>query len=254
MDIFHALILGIVEGVTEFLPISSTAHLVLASNLLHLVDTDFLKSFEIIIQTGAILAVVVLYWRKFLNIELLKRLVVAFIPTGIIGFILYKIIKSYFIGNTALILIVLGLGGLLLILFEQFYGKKDLPIKSLEELDYKTCFWIGVAQSVAVVPGVSRAAATIVGGMMMGVSRGTIVQFSFLLAVPTMVAATGLDIIKSPHLLAGGQVGLLAAGFIAAFITATIAIRFLLDYIRRHTFTPFGIYRVAVALLFAFVR
>ena len=213
-------------------------------------QNEFLKSFEIIIQTGAILAVVALYWRKFLNIELIKRLIVAFIPTGAIGFVLYKLIKSAFIGNTSLTLWVLGVGGLLLIIFERTRRGKTLYTSSLEMMDYKTCFLIGVAQSVAVVPGVSRAAATIVGGMLLGVERKTIVEFSFLLAVPTMIAATAFDIIKNPSVLAGGQIDLLVVGFGVSFVVALVSIKWLLAYIKGHTFTAFGIYRMAVAIIF----
>jgi undecaprenyl-diphosphatase len=254
MTFFHALILGIVEGLTEYLPISSTAHLVLASDVLKLAQTEFLKSFEIIIQSGAILAVLVLYWRKFLNIELIKRLIVAFIPTGVIGYVLYKIIKEYFIGNTSLILWVLGIGGLVLIIFEKFYGRGQGPsTTSLETMNYKTAFAVGVFQAFAVVPGVSRAAATIIGGMLWGVSRTTIVEFSFLLAVPTLMAATALDIIKNPEVLTGGNFGLLSVGFIAAFVTAALSIKLFLGYIRRHTFTSFGVYRIVAAIVFALI-
>lgn len=250
MDILHAVVLGVVEGATEFLPISSTAHLVLASDLMRLEQSNFLKSFEIIIQTGAILAVVALYWRKFMDLELLKRLVVAFVPTGIVGFVLYKLIKSFFIGNTILILCVLGVGGVLLIVFERYIAGRELKKESLDMIDYRTSFLIGLAQSLAVVPGVSRAAATIVGGMLLGVSRATIVEFSFLLAVPTMVAATGFDILKNPGVLVGADLTYLSVGLAVSFVTALGSIKWLLGYIRHHTFTGFGIYRVLISLVF----
>ncbi len=254
MNILHAIILGIVEGVTEYLPISSTAHLVLTSDLLKLAQTEFLKSFEIIIQSGAILAVVVLYWRKFLNIELIKRLIVAFIPAGGIGYVLYHFIKAYLIGNTALTLWVLGIGGLAMIFFEKFYAEnKAFTITEITQLDYKTCFKIGLCQAISVVPGVSRAAATILGGMVFGVSRPVIVEFSFLLAVPTLIAATALDIIKNPEVLSGGHMGLLITGFVISFVMAIVSIKFLLNYIRTHTFIAFGWYRIVVALVGAII-
>ncbi|MEK7616241.1 MAG: undecaprenyl-diphosphate phosphatase [Patescibacteria group bacterium] len=250
MTILHAIILGIVEGITEYLPISSTAHLVLASDVLKLTQTEFLKSFEVIIQSGAILAVLVLYWRKFFDVELLKRLVVAFIPAGIIGYGLYSLIKSTLIGNTSLTLWVLGVGGLALILFEKYYFKnRAFQITELSQMSYSTCFKIGICQALSVVPGVSRAAATIVGGMTLGVSRSVIVEFSFLLAVPTLVAATALDIFKNPSVFESGNFGLLAVGFVISFITAIIAITWLLRYIKGHTFTAFGWYRIIIAML-----
>lgn len=250
MTAIHALILGIVEGITEYLPISSTAHLILTSKLLGLEQSEFLKSFEIVIQSGAIAAVLVVYAKKFFNVEVLKRLIVAFIPTGVIGFVLYKLIKSFFIGNTTLTLWVLGIGGLILIIFEKTIGKRSVPVKSIEHMDYVTCAIVGVCQAVAVVPGVSRSAATIVGGMMRGVSRETIVEFSFLLAVPTLLAATVLDIVKNPQVISGGNGGLLAIGFVTAFVFAFMSIKLLLGYVRRHDFVAFGVYRIVLAMIF----
>lgn len=250
MTFFHAIILGIVEGVTEYLPISSTAHLVLASDAMGLDHTPFLKSFEIIIQSGAILAVLVLYWRKFLSVELLKRLIVAFIPAGVIGFVLYQIIKTTLIGNTSLTLWVLGLGGVAMIFFEKYYGgQKENTVLDINQMPYRTSFLVGVAQALSVVPGVSRAAATIIGGMILGVSRTAIVEFSFLLAVPTLIAATALDIFKNPSVFHAGYVGVLVVGFVVSFFMAIASIKFLLGYIRSHTFTAFGVYRVIIALL-----
>jgi undecaprenyl-diphosphatase len=250
MTYIHAIVLGVVEGVTEFLPISSTAHLVLTSRVMGLAQTEFLKSFEIAIQSGAIAAVLVVYFKKFLNSAILSRLVVAFVPTGVIGFLLYKFIKSFFIGNLSLTLWVLGIGGIMLIGFEKTVGKKTVPVQPIEQLDYVTCVLVGVCQALAVVPGVSRSAATIVGGMLRGISRETIVEFSFLLAVPTLLAATTLDIIKNPQVLSGSDSGLLAVGFVTAFILAFASIKIFLGYVRRHDFVPFGIYRVLIAGLF----
>ena len=254
MNIFHAIILGIVEGITEFLPISSTAHLVLASDALNIAQTNFVKSFEIIIQSGAILAVLVLYWQKFLDAQLFKRLIVAFVPAGVIGFALYQVIKSTLIGNTQLTLWVLGLGGFAMILFEKYYFKnRAFQITDLSQMSYATCLKIGIFQAFSVVPGVSRAAATIVGGMALGVSRTVIVEFSFLLAVPTLIAATVLDIFKNPDVFATGHFDVLAIGFVVSFVTAFFAIRWLLRYIKSHTFTAFGVYRIVIALLGAII-
>ena len=163
MDFLDAAILGVVEGVTEFLPISSTGHLILASSLLGLTQTDFVKSFEIAIQLGAILSVVALYWRKFLDVEVLKKLAVAFIPTGIIGLIFYKIAKQYLIGNEAVVVGALIIGGLALIAFEYFHSD-SADEGSAQSISYKQSALIGLFQSIAIIPGVSRSAATILAG------------------------------------------------------------------------------------------
>jgi undecaprenyl-diphosphatase len=254
MSILQALLLGIVEGVTEFLPISSTAHLMFASSLLGLAQSDFVKSFEITIQLGAILAVVVLYWRTIFDFNLMAKLVVAFIPTAVIGLALYSVAKTYLIGNISLALWVLGVGGIALIAFEWWHGKRTTADhETVDEISYKQALVIGVAQSVAIVPGVSRSAATIVGGLLLGINRETIVTFSFLLAVPTMAAATSLDLLKNYQAFSSADFGVLAVGFVASFVVALVAIKWFLSYIRRHTFTNFGIYRIAAALIFAFL-
>ncbi len=259
MTALQALILGVVEGVTEFLPISSTGHLILASSVLGIAQTEFQKTFEIFIQLGAILAVVAVFWKKFLDIELLKKIIVAFIPTGIIGLTLYKLVKSYLLGNESVVLWSLFLGGIALIAFEYLYPSQSSPVASeasdtreLARISYKKALGIGLFQSIAIIPGVSRSGATIVGGMLMGLRRRTIVEFSFLLAVPTMLAASGLDLLKHASSITGGEVGLLAVGFVTAFIVALFSIVWLLRFVRSHTFVPFGVYRILVALLFWF--
>ena len=251
MHIFQSIILGIVEGITEFLPISSTGHMILVSQLLGISTDEFVKSFEIIIQLGAILAVVILYWKKMLmNKKIFLRLCVAFLPTAVIGLALYKIVKEYLLGNVSVVIWSLLLGGIFLIAFEYFRKGKVATTKDLESITYKQAFVIGLFQSIAIIPGVSRSAATIVGGLSLGISREAIVEFSFMLAVPTMLEATGLDLIKSGHSFTGSQFEMLAVGFITAFIFAYLAIKFLLDYVKKHTFTSFGIYRICVALVF----
>lgn len=239
--------MGIIEGFTEFLPISSTAHLALSAKLLQIPDTEFLKSFIIIIQLGAILAVVVLYVRRlFTDWETIKRIAVAFFPTAVVGFGLYKIIKGLFLESTPIMLWTLFLGGIALIVFERFQKKETTVADSIS---YRQAFWIGCIQSLAVVPGVSRAAATIVGGILLGVSKKTIIEFSFLLAVPTMVAATGYDLLKSAGNFSGGEWDLLVIGFITSFVFALFGIRFLLTFIGKKTFTGFGIYRICLTIL-----
>jgi len=252
MEIWHSVILGFVEGVSEFLPISSTGHLILANSLLHIGETDFTKSFDIIIQLGAILAVVVLFWKKIWHVPMLKKLIVGFIPTGIIGLVLYKIVKLYLLGNTTIVIWALLLGGLVIIVFELWHKESEQAVKDVDGITYKQAALIGLFQSIAIIPGVSRSAATIVGGMALGISRTAIVEFSFLLAVPTLIAASGLDLVKNASSFSGDQFGALATGFVVSFLVALAAIKLLLGYVRKHTFMPFGIYRVLLAIVFWF--
>jgi len=248
MTILHAIILSIIEGITEFLPISSTGHMVLASTLLHIQETDFVKSFEIIIQLGAILAVLLLYWKKlFTNKDTFIRIAIAFVPTGIVGLVLYKFIKNVLLGNPWIVVWALAIGGVLLILLEKFHHKETNV-----HMTYVQAFLIGCAQSLSIIPGVSRAAATIGGALLLGIPRDTAVEFSFLLAIPTMAAATGLDLIKSGHHFTGNQIELLTIGFVGAFITALLTVKWFIGFIKNHTFIPFGIYRIIAALAFYF--
>jgi undecaprenyl-diphosphatase len=255
MTLLIAGLLGLVEGLTEFLPVSSTGHLILAGRLLGLVQSDFLKSFEIIIQLGAILAVVVLYWKQLWSWPTIKKLFVAFLPTAIIGFAAYKLVKTYLLGSEQVVLGALFLGGVAIICFEWWFKTRPTKRLSIEATEmgqptYKQAAAIGLFQAVAIIPGVSRSAATIIGGLWLGLSRPTIVEFSFLLAVPTMLAATGLDLVKNFNQFSADQFDLLAVGFLVSFIVALGAIKFLLSYVRRYDFTPFGVYRIAIALLF----
>ena len=250
MDILQAIILSVVEGFTEFLPISSTGHLILASDLLKIVQTDFVKTFEISIQLGAILAVVFLYWKTLTaNLKLWKKIVAAFIPSAVVGFIFYPFIKDILIGNTSVVLASLLLGGFALIVLEK-YHKETKTSGKLENISYKNALIIGLFQSVSVIPGVSRAAATIAGGMIAGLNRKAAVEFSFLLAIPTMLGATTLDLLKSGLTFSQNEAFLLVVGFIGAFITAFIAVKFLLSFVLKHTFVPFAVYRIILALLF----
>jgi len=250
MNFLQATILGIVEGITEFLPVSSTAHLILVSDILKLAQTEFLKSFEIVIQLGAILAVIFLYRKNLWNLETIKKLIVAFIPTGFLGLIFYKVIKTYLLGNTAVVLWSLSLGGLALIFFERWHKKRGCVASNIEEISYKHCFYIGFFQSIAMIPGVSRSAATIIGGLALGLKRKTIVEFSFLLAVPTMLAATALDLLKNASNFSLSEAHLLLVGFFVSFVMAIIGIKFLLAYIQKKSFTLFGVYRIILVILF----
>lgn len=249
MDLFHSFFLGIVEGITEFLPISSTGHLILASSILKISQTEFVKTFEIFIQLGAIMAVVALYFKRLTtDWDTIKKIIVAFIPTSIVGLFLYKFIKQYLIGNVSVVLWALGIVGLLFIIVEYVKSKNDE--KGVDNISYKQAFFIGVAQAFAVIPGVSRSGATIIGGLLLGVKRTEIVEFSFLLAVPTMVAAVGYDLLKNGSVISGDTILPLIVGFITSFVVAIFAIRWLIKFIQNNTFTGFGVYRIVVAIIF----
>lgn len=265
MNIFHSIILGIVEGITEFLPISSTGHMILVSALLKIPNTETLKSFEIIIQLGAILAVFILYLKEFFNLEVIKKLFIAFLPTVVIGLTVYKLIKSL-LGNNLVVIVSLIVGGIVMIVVENFYTRRNqnspklddrLKIEektnfNIKEISYAQAFYLGLWQSVAMIPGISRSGATIIGGLLMNLKRETIVKFSFLLAVPTMAAATGLDLLKNYKDLSGNLLNIFV-GFVVSFIFAMIFIKWLLAYIQKHNFKTFGWYRIIIAIVFLLV-
>lgn len=255
MHIVQVIVLGIVEGISEFLPISSTGHLILTGKILGVTDSSYTKSFDIIIQSGAILAAV-FYFRDriFSGLNLWKYVLAAFFPTAIIGYILYSIIKHYFLSNSMLVVWMLFIGGVVLIFFEKWYEMQKHHEKvTTDHIGYKRSIMIGLAQSLAMIPGVSRSAATIVGGMLLGVKREVIVEFSFLLAIPTMLAATVLDLTKTGGDFSLDQVHFLIIGFLISFLVALASIHWLLSYIRKHTFIGFGIYRIFVAIAFWFL-
>jgi len=254
MDLMTAAILGIVQGVSEFLPISSTGHLILASHLMGLKHTDFLKSFEIAIQAGSIFSVMVLYWRKLLvDSQILKKVIIAFIPTGIMGLTLYKLIKQFLMGSSSVVLWSLFVGGILLIVFEMWHREKEDAVADVSDISFRQALIIGCFQSIAMIPGVSRSAATIVGGLLLGLKRKVIVEFSFLLAVPTMLAATAYDLLKSGSQFSLDQAQFLAVGFITSFVVALLSIKFLLRYIQTHTFIAFGVYRIVLVLVWVLI-
>src|SRR3989339_160289 len=198
MNLFQALLLSIVEGITEFLPISSTGHLILVSNLLKIPQTEFVKSFEIVIQLGAILAVVAIYFRKIitnLDAKLWKNIIVAFLPSAIFGLFFYNYIKLYLIGNTTIVIWSLLIGGVAMLLFERFH-KPNIRY-TIYNIPTIQLIAVGLMQVLSMIPGVSRAFATIFGGMMVGMKKKEAVEFSFFLAIPTMFAASALDVVKT---------------------------------------------------------
>jgi undecaprenyl-diphosphatase len=248
MSLFAAALLGIVEGITEFLPISSTGHLILAEKIFGITINQSVETFDIAIQLGAVAAVALISWRTFLRSKRVTLLVLAaFVPTGIIGLLVHRLVKTYLLGNVTLVLWALSIGGVVLIIFELF--KRKPRISGVDQFSFPLAVAIGIFQSLAIVPGVSRSAATIVGGMLLGTDRRSIVEFSFLLAIPTMAAATGLDLVKSASSLSLHDMAAISVGFAFSFITALIAIKWLLRFIKTHTFIPFGIERIFVAVL-----
>ncbi len=256
MTAIHALILGLIEGLTEFLPISSTFHLIWTSTLLHLSQSDFQKTFEIIIQSGAILAVLTLYLPTLLHDwQLDKKLLASFIPTAIIGFLLYKLIKNSFFTDSNLQLVVFASIGILFILLDKIRPHSFLS-KSLNDLTYPQAIFVGLAQAFAVVPGVSRAGAVIVALLFLNFRRDEAARYSFLLALPTIVAASSLDIYKSHSLIMAQSSHLLPLiiGFITAFISALLVINWFTHYLKNHTLTSFGWYRLILTIFLLFLK
>ncbi len=252
MGFLDVIILGIVEGITEFLPVSSTGHLILTSHLLGIPQDTFIKTFEVAIQSGAILAVAIIYMERLLkDLETWKRIITAFIPTAILGFLLYKLIKSLF--SPMIVSAMLILWGIVFIVVEKFfYDESRVKVRDVDDVSYTQAFVIGLFQSLAMIPGTSRSGSTIIGGMLLGLSRKTATEFTFLLAVPTMFAATGYDLLKNMHAFASQNWIHLAVGFVVSFVFAYLSVRWLLNYVSRNSFVPFGIYRIILGLIFLF--
>lgn len=257
MNLIQTLILSFVEGVTEFLPISSTGHLILTTQILGIASTEFVKSFTIIIQLGAILSVVAIYFKTMMNKKIWPQIIIAFLPSAVIGFLLYGFIKGVLIGNSLVTVIALFIGGLAFIGIE--YWHKDLPAGrqgkkqtdgNIENISYKNAFIIGLFQSISVIPGVSRAGASILGALILGVNRKTAAEFSFILAVPTIFGATMLDIFETKLSFTSYELLMLGIGFISTFIFAFISIKWLIKYLQNHSFIAFGVYRMALAVIF----
>jgi undecaprenyl-diphosphatase len=250
MTLFDSLILGALEGVTEFLPISSTGHLILASQLLGLEQTAAHKAFEVSIQLGSILAVLFLYAKDLIRDKSLWiKLSVAFLPTGILGFLFYKHIKALFGVETVSIMLIVG--GIVFLIIEYFRRDKAIDEgKDLSELTIKEALTIGFFQSLSMVPGTSRSGATLIGGLFMGLNRKSAAEFSFLLAIPTMFIATAYDLIKHRHELVVDDWSMLIVAFITAFIFAFATVKAFVGFVSRHTFVPFAIYRIIVGVIF----
>jgi len=250
MTLLQASILGLIEGLTEFLPISSTAHMIIGARIMGLSQTEFQKFFEVFIQIGAIFAVVFLYGKKFFNLKLLKQLLASFIPTAIIGFGLYKIIKTVFFESNILISASLILIGLVFIFVER---KKLTLNKSIASMTLSQAVIIGFAQSLSVVPGVSRAGIVIIAMMILGFKREESAQYSFMLAFPTIAAASLFDLYKMRGIhLSGNQIELIVAGLLISFVVAYISMKWFVSYLQKQKLTNFGFYRIAVGIISLF--
>jgi len=255
-----ALILGIVEGVTEFIPVSSTGHLILATELLGF-DADKWSAFNVIIQLGAILAIVVLYWRTFwavlegllrrqaMSWRFVRNILIAFLPSAILGFLLINRIEAL-LGNGLVVAIALVLGGVAILVIERIV--KPGEIVGVAEMPVRTVVGVGLIQCLSMIPGVSRSGATILGGLSLGVERRTAAEFSFFLAIPTMLGATTLELVKHRDTLMAGASGVgfgtVAVGFVVSFIVAIVVVKAFVHYISRHGFAPFAWYRIVVGL------
>jgi undecaprenyl-diphosphatase len=250
MNTLQAIVLGIIEGLTEFLPVSSTGHMIIGSSLMGIAKDDFTKRFTVVIQFGAILSVVVLYWKKFLgkiDFNFYKKLVIAFIPAVIFGLIFKKQIDAL-LENVIVVAVALLVGGVIFLLLDKWFHKAEE--NGSEELTSDAgALKIGCFQVLAMIPGVSRSAATIIGGLTQGLNKKAAAEFSFFLAVPTMFAATCkdlLDVYKSGVGFSHDQIQFLLIGNVVAFIVAIIAIRSFIGYLVRHGFKMFGYYRIIV--------
>lgn len=252
MTTYQAIIIAIVEGLTEFLPISSTGHMIIASKALNVPDNDFTKMFTVAIQLGAILAVVVLYWRKFFdfkNIQFYGKLVVGVIPALLLGFLFSDRIDAL-LESTTTVAIALLIGGIFLLFVDKMFNNPQT--REEKDISFVQAFIIGIWQCLAMVPGVSRSAASIIGGMQQKLTRSMAAEFSFFLAVPTMMAATGYKLLKH-YTTTGGftteEIKLLAVGNVVAFVVALLAIKFFIGFLKKYGFRVWGIYRIMVGVI-----
>ncbi|TAH26314.1 MAG: undecaprenyl-diphosphate phosphatase [Cytophagales bacterium] len=247
MNLFQAIILSIIEGITEFLPISSTGHMILASSMMGIEDNEFTKLFTVCIQFGAILSVVVLYWKRFFNnIDFYIKLLIAFIPAAIIGFLFSKKIDAM-LESPLVVAINLLVGGIFLLFVDKIF--KSNPSSDTTEVSYWSALKIGFFQCIAMMPGVSRSAATIIGGLSQGLNRKSAAEFSFFLAVPTMFAATAYKLLKSYKEIQTEHLSILVLGNLFAFVVAIIAIKFLIGFLNKHGFKLFGYYRIVLGII-----
>lgn len=250
MTLLQAIILAIVEGLTEFLPISSTGHMVLTSYMMGIEENPFVKSFEVIIQFGAILAVLVVYWKRFLpNWSFYKKLFVAFLPTAMIGFV----VKDYvdiLLGSAEVVAWSFIIGGVLLIWTDKYFAHLNTQGRTTEQLTYKDSLLLGLFQSIAMIPGVSRSGASIIGGLGLGMHRKEAAEFSFFLAVPTLAAATLYKSLTLFKTIETSQIHLIIIGNIVAFVVAILAIKSFIHFLSSHGFKYFGYYRILMGVIF----
>lgn len=253
MSLIQTLILSLIEGLTEFLPVSSTGHMILASSLMRIEESDFLKTFLIFIQIGAILAIALMYIKRFLKgIDIYIKLLVAFIPTVVVGFFAYEFIRGVLftplVVSTSLII-----GGIILIIIDKKVENNKSSVDDLENIPLKNAFFIGLMQCLSMIPGTSRAAATIIGGTLNKLDKKQATEFSFLLAIPTMFAATGYDLMKTPIEFSQEELMLLLIGLLVSFVTAWLAVKLFLKIIERFGFIHFGYYRIVVGVVYLLV-
>ncbi len=253
MNIINVLILSIVEGITEFLPISSTFHLILTAKILGIAQSDFTKLFEVFIQAGAILSVVLIYLRSIITDQkLMKKTLVSFLPTAIVGLVLYKVIKTIFFESPNLMVGVFILFGIIFLILEYLVKQKKIKLhKDIEDLTYRQAFIVGLIQSLAVIPGVSRAGAVIVSMMVFGYKRDESARYSFILSIPTIFAASFYDLYKMRDVAFHNtnNFGILIIGFTGAFISSYFFVKWLLSFLQRHSLALFGWYRLAVGII-----
>jgi undecaprenyl-diphosphatase len=248
VSIFQAIIIAIVEGITEFLPISSTGHMIITQQLLGIGDDAFVKAFIVNIQFGAILSVVVLYWKRFFqSLDFYFKLIFAFIPSAVLGLLLNDVIDELLESPTT-VAVSLLLGGVVLVFIDKLLNPKNEIV-----LTFPKAFIIGLTQCISMIPGVSRSAATIIGGMSQGLTRKQAAEFSFFLAVPTMFGASALKLVKAldgtPEIFTTHNLTVLAIGNLVAFLVAMMAIRFFVSYLTQYGFRIFGWYRIVLGAL-----
>ena len=253
MDIIHAIILGIIEGITEFLPISSTGHLIVGSELMGLPQTDANKAFEVIIQLSAILAVIANYKDKFSlkHFDLWVKLFIAFLPIAVVGLLFRNQIKMLF--SVEVVAVMFIVGGIVFLVIEYFQKNAVAKTLDVEDISYKQAAWIGVAQIFALIPGTSRAGSTIVGALLVGLSRKASAEFSFLLALPVLAAASGLDLLKHYKEFSGENLFPLLVGFVVSFIVAYFTMKLFIRFLEKFTFVGFGIYRILFGLILLYL-
>jgi undecaprenyl-diphosphatase len=250
MTLFQSILIALVEGLTEFLPISSTGHMILASTAMRIHEDEFVKTFEVFIQLGAILAIALMYIKRFFrNLTIYFKLITAFLPTAVVGVLAYDYIKAYLF-NPIVVSVSLILGGIILIFIDKKVAAQGSTVVEVEDISYKNAFFIGLCQCLSMVPGTSRAAATIIGGVFNGLDKRQATEFSFLLAVPTMLAAGGYDLLKTDLAFTSEQLMLLGIGFVVAFVSAWGAVKLFLTYVSTHGFTSFGWYRIGLGIVF----